>query len=75
MLSPRSRAPLRPSSCSVTLSILPCAPVADGLGNPEIAQRLHISIATVKAHVGNLFAKLPLENRVQIALLVRDAEK
>lgn len=49
--------------------------IADGLGNPEIAQRLHISIATVKAHTGNLFAKLAVENRVQIALLVRDAEQ
>ncbi|NIY66908.1 response regulator transcription factor [Streptomyces malaysiensis] len=49
--------------------------IADGLGNPEIAQRLHISIATVKAHTGNLFAKLAVENRVQIALLVRDAEE
>ncbi|MER8003427.1 response regulator transcription factor [Streptomyces sp. NPDC095613] len=49
--------------------------IADGLGNPEIAHRLRISIATVKAHVGNLFAKLALENRVQIALLVRDAEE
>jgi DNA-binding NarL/FixJ family response regulator len=48
--------------------------IADGLGNPEIAQRLHISIATVKAHTGSLFAKLSAENRVQIALLVRDAE-
>ncbi|MFD7323280.1 response regulator [Streptomyces sp. NPDC059875] len=48
--------------------------IADGLGNPEIAERLHISIATVKAHTGNLFAKLAVENRVQIALLVRDAE-
>ncbi|GAA4189210.1 response regulator transcription factor [Streptosporangium oxazolinicum] len=48
--------------------------IADGLGNPEIAQRLHISVATVKAHTGNLFAKLAVENRVQIALLVRDAE-
>ena len=47
--------------------------IADGLGNPEIAQRLHISVATVKAHTGNLFAKLAVENRVQIALLVRDA--
>lgn len=46
--------------------------IADGLSNPEIAERLHISIATVKAHVGNLFAKLALENRVQIALLVHD---
>ncbi|MFD5037140.1 response regulator [Streptomyces sp. NPDC058378] len=49
--------------------------VADGLGNPEIAERLYISVATVKAHVGNLFAKLGVDNRVQIALLVRDAEE
>lgn len=49
--------------------------IADGLGNPEIAQRLHISVATVKAHTSSLFAKLAVENRVQIALLVRDAEE
>ncbi|GGV26298.1 DNA-binding response regulator [Streptomyces longisporoflavus] len=49
--------------------------IADGLGNPEIAKRLCISIATVKAHTGNLFAKLAVDNRVQIALLVRDAEQ
>ncbi|ANB04246.1 LuxR family transcriptional regulator [Streptomyces ambofaciens] len=49
--------------------------IADGLGNPEIAQRLRISVATVKAHTGSLFAKLEAENRVQIALLVRDAEE
>ncbi|MFJ1748010.1 response regulator [Streptomyces sp. NPDC088116] len=49
--------------------------IADGLGNPEIARRLHISVATVKAHTGNLFAKLAVENRVQIALLVRDAQE
>ncbi|MEU6676366.1 response regulator transcription factor [Streptomyces sp. NPDC046925] len=49
--------------------------IGDGLGNPEIAQRLHISIATVKAHTSNLFSKLAVDNRVQIALLVRDAEQ
>ncbi|MEV6130270.1 response regulator transcription factor [Streptomyces violaceusniger] len=49
--------------------------IADGLANPEVAQRLHISVATVKAHTSNLFAKLAVENRVQIALLVRDAEE
>ncbi|GAA2291469.1 response regulator [Streptomyces violaceusniger] len=49
--------------------------IADGLGNPEIARRLHISVATVKAHTSSLFAKLAVENRVQIALLVRDAEE
>ncbi|WP_412126511.1 response regulator transcription factor [Streptomyces xinghaiensis] len=47
--------------------------IADGLGNPEIAERLHISVATVKAHTSSLFAKLAVENRVQIALVVRDA--
>lgn len=48
--------------------------IADGLGNPEIAQRLHISVATVKAHTGSLFSKPAVQNRLQIALLVRDAE-
>lgn len=47
--------------------------IAEGLGNPEIAERLHISVATVKAHTSSLFAKLAVDNRVQIALLVRDA--
>ncbi|MFC9430370.1 response regulator [Streptomyces sp. NPDC056987] len=49
--------------------------IADGLGNPEIARRLRISVATVKAHTGNLFSKLAAENRVQIALLVHNAEE
>ncbi|AQS65753.1 response regulator transcription factor [Streptomyces pactum] len=49
--------------------------IADGLGNAQIAQRLRISVATVKAHTGSLFAKLAVDNRVQIALLVRDAEE
>lgn len=47
--------------------------IADGLGNPEIAGRLHISVATVKARTSSLFAKLAVQNRVQIALVVRDA--
>ncbi|RII18389.1 Transcriptional regulatory protein LiaR [Streptomyces sp. YIM 130001] len=49
--------------------------VADGLGNPEIARRLNISVATVKAHTGRLLAKTGVDNRVQLALLVRDAEE
>ncbi|MFD5699907.1 response regulator transcription factor [Streptomyces lasiicapitis] len=49
--------------------------IADGLDNPDIAQQLHISVATVKAHTSSLFAKLAVHNRVQIALLVRDAEQ
>ncbi|MGW0003693.1 response regulator transcription factor [Nocardia grenadensis] len=49
--------------------------IADGLANPEIAARLQVTVATVKARTGNLFTKLGVANRVQIALLVRDAEQ
>jgi DNA-binding NarL/FixJ family response regulator len=49
------------------------AAVADGSSNAEIATRLHMSLATVKAHVSRLLVKLDAANRVQIALLVQDA--
>ena len=49
------------------------AAIAQGHSNAEIAARLHMSLATVKAHVSRLLAKLGAENRVQIALLVQDA--
>ncbi|MFC8953309.1 response regulator [Streptomyces sp. NPDC057101] len=47
--------------------------VGRGLSNPEIAGRLYMSVPTVKAHVSRVLAKLGLDNRVQIALLVHDA--
>jgi DNA-binding NarL/FixJ family response regulator len=47
--------------------------VGRGLSNAEIARELYLSVPTVKAHIGRLFAKLEVENRVQIALCVHDA--
>ena len=47
--------------------------VGHGLSNADIAGRLHMSTATVKAHVSRLLVKLDVHNRVQIALLVQRA--
>jgi DNA-binding NarL/FixJ family response regulator len=47
--------------------------VARGLSNAGIGRELALSEATVKAHVSRALAKLGLANRVQAAILVRDA--
>jgi DNA-binding NarL/FixJ family response regulator len=47
--------------------------VAEGLTNAEIGARLHMSEATIKAYVSRVLTKLDCANRVQAALLVRDA--
>ncbi len=45
-----------------------------GRPNAEIATELFMSVATVKAHVSRVLVKLDLNNRVQVALLVHDAD-
>ena len=41
--------------------------IAFGATNKEIAQKLHLSIYTVKSHIHNILEKLALHTRVQIA--------
>jgi DNA-binding NarL/FixJ family response regulator len=48
--------------------------VAEGLSNAEIAGRAHMSEATVKTYVSRVLAKLGCANRVQAAMLARDAK-
>ncbi|MFD9944379.1 response regulator [Nonomuraea sp. NPDC059023] len=48
--------------------------LARGLSNAEIGRELHLTEATVKAHVSRVLAKLGLTNRVQAAILVHDAD-
>jgi DNA-binding NarL/FixJ family response regulator len=47
--------------------------VTDGATNAEIARQLYVSAATVKATVSRILAKLELDNRVQLAVVVRSS--
>jgi DNA-binding NarL/FixJ family response regulator len=48
--------------------------VGEGRTNSEIGQELLMSTATVKAYMSRILTKLDLNNRVQVALVVHDAE-
>ncbi|MCX4963227.1 response regulator transcription factor [Streptomyces sp. NBC_00654] len=47
--------------------------LGEGLSNAHAGQRIHMSEATVKSYVSRILTKLDCENRVQAALLARDA--
>jgi DNA-binding NarL/FixJ family response regulator len=51
------------------------AAIGAGASNAEVASSLFMSEATVKAHVSRLFTKLDVANRVQIAIVVHDADQ
>lgn len=46
--------------------------LAEGLTNIEIGARLHLSLGTVKTHLGGVLAKLGMRNRVEAAIWARE---
>jgi DNA-binding NarL/FixJ family response regulator len=63
----RELAKLTERECEVAIE------VARGSSNAEIAEHLHMSVATVKANITRIFSKLGSDNRVHVAMKVRDA--
>jgi DNA-binding NarL/FixJ family response regulator len=47
--------------------------IAQGLTNQQIADRLFVSVKTVRNHVSNVISKLQVADRAQAALRARDA--
>ncbi|GAA1462586.1 response regulator transcription factor [Nocardiopsis exhalans] len=75
----RSAAPTRRERARARLALLSdrerdvAEAVTEGLSNAEIADRLYMSMGTVKAHVSSALTKLDLSGRIQLALLTHDA--
>jgi two-component system nitrate/nitrite response regulator NarL len=46
--------------------------LGEGMSNKSIASRLNISERTVKAHLTSIFQKLEVQDRLQLALLLKD---
>jgi DNA-binding NarL/FixJ family response regulator len=47
--------------------------MARGLANPQIAERLTVSEATVKSHVAHILEKLQVQNRVQAVVIAYES--
>ena len=46
--------------------------ISEGLSNTEIAEKLCISVATVKWHINNIFGKLDVKSRTQAIIRARE---
>ena len=70
-LEPVSRPELFPELTEREREILSF--IADGQTNAEIAEKLVISMKTVRNHVSNIFSKLQVADRAQAAIRAREA--
>lgn len=70
-LEPISRPELFPELTEREREILSF--IADGRTNAEIAEKLVISLKTVRNHVSNIFSKLQVADRAQAAIRAREA--
>jgi DNA-binding NarL/FixJ family response regulator len=74
-----TRAPDRRQEATAKLALLTprerevATAVGSGASNADVATTLFMSEPTVKAHVSRLLTKLDVANRVQVAILVHDA--
>jgi DNA-binding CsgD family transcriptional regulator len=46
--------------------------VLQGLSNPEIAEKLYISLSTVKTHLRNIFSKIGVKSRYELIVYLKD---
>jgi DNA-binding NarL/FixJ family response regulator len=60
--APSSPSPLTPRELDVLRLI------ADGVGNADIAERLHLGLGTVKGHVRDILEKLSASDRAHAAV-------
>jgi DNA-binding NarL/FixJ family response regulator len=47
--------------------------IAQGLSNPEVAARLHVSVPTAKTHVSRILAKLGARDRTQLVVIAYES--
>jgi len=78
MIPPRSEAARRQAAAARLATLSPresqvMSLLSEGLPNAPIARRLRMSEASTKTYVSRILAKLGCANRVQAALLARDA--
>jgi LuxR family maltose regulon positive regulatory protein len=48
--------------------------IAEGLSNREIADKLVVTVTTVKKHVSNIFGKLDVTSRTQAVARARELD-